>query len=242
MTPNFSKNYLILLFTAPFLLSAQDQFDLVDVALLTGPSISWMHTDNNTISSDGIQLSYKIHAIADFALNDRFSITAGAGLSLGMGGHLKYQTGGNLWSESTLNIPRGDSLPDGVRLGYGVNYLDFPVGFRMKTNQFGKFRFYAQIPELILGIRTRAKGTIEGEGVNTSKEQIKSQVGFFQLAWALGAGTDFYISDKLTLTGGFRFFQTLSDVTDDSGRYKTGERENSKGYINNIDFRVGIIF
>lgn len=231
-----------MLLSLPYWLNAQDQFDLVDVALLTGPSISWMHTDNNTINSKGIKLAYKIHAIADFALNERFSITGGVGLSLGLGGNLVYQTGGNLWSESSLNIPRGDSLPDGVQLGYRVNYIDFPIGFRMKTNQFGKFRFYAQVPELMLGIRTRAKGSIEGEGVNTSGEQIKSQIGFFQLAWALGAGTDYYLSDKITLTGGFRFFQTLADVTDDSGRFRTGNKENSKAYINNIDFRIGLIF
>ena len=224
--------------------SAQSQtiLDDINMVLITGPGISWISSDDNTIETKGFRLSYKIHAMADYALNDRFSITGGVGLSLAMGGKMKYQKGGDLWSESKLSVARGDSLPDGVQLGYFINYIDFPIGFRMRTNQFGKFRFFAHMPELSLGLRTRAKGSIEGQGVSSSGEQIKSQIGFLNFGWGIGAGTEFYYSEKLTLTGGIRFFQSLTDITDDSGRFRDGSKENSKGVIHNLDLRLGIIF
>jgi opacity protein-like surface antigen len=229
------------IFSSPTL-KAQNILDDISMVLITGPGVSWISSDDNTINSQGFRISYKIHAMADYALNERFSLTGGLGLSLAMGGKMKYQKGGDLWSESRLNVTRGDSLPDGVELGYFVNYIDFPIGFRMRTNQFGKFRFFAHMPELSLGIRTRAKGSIEGQGISTSGEQIKNQVGFLNFSWGIGAGTEYYFSEKLTLTGGIRFFQSLTDITDDSGRFRDGTKENSKGVIHNLDLRFGIIF
>lgn len=229
------------IFSATFL-HGQTKLDLVDMALITGSGISWMSTDDNIVNTNGLNLTYKIHVLADYALNERFSITGGVGLSLGMGGKLKYDQGGNLWSESKIKVTHADSLPDGVVLGYAVNYLDFPIGFKMKTREFGKYRFFAHLPELSIGLRTRARGTIEGAGISTSKEQIKEQVHGLNLSWGLGVGTDYFFSDDLTFTAGIRFFQSISDITDDSGRFRDGTKENSKALINNIDLRFGIIF
>lgn len=220
------------------------QFENLKVNIINGPNFGWMKANDSKVTTEGTKVGYKLHVEAERKLNDRFSITGGIGLALGQGGKLGYQKGGNLWSESTgkLNISRPDSLPDGVALGYGVNYVDFPIGFKMRTNDFGKFRFYAQLPEFSLGIKTGAKGSIEGSGVNSSKENINSQVTFINFFWGLGAGIEYKISDDIALIGGLRFYQSLIDVTDDSGRYRDNSKENSKGTINSLDVRIGVSF
>ena len=36
--------------------------------------------------------------------------------------------------------------------------------------------------------------------------------------------------------------QSIIDVTDDSGRFLDGKKENSKGTINSMDIRIGVSF
>ena len=235
------RNILILgLIVIPLL--SYSQFDNLKVSILTGPSFGRIGTDNNKISSKGINLGYKLHIQGEYLLNDRFSITIGLGLSLSQGGSLVFDQGGHLWSESKLSISKPDSLPNGVKLGYNINYLEFPIGFKMRTNSFGKFRFYAQMPEFSTGIRTKAKGSIIGTDVKSSKEQIKKEIQFLNLSWALGLGTEYSVSEKLDLIFGVRFFQSITDITDDSGRYFDNSKENSKGILNSLDLRFGVLF
>ena len=140
------------------------------------------------------------------------------------------------------SILRGDSLPAGVVLGYGVNYFDFPFGFKLRTNEFGKFKFYAHLPEFVIGFKTKAKGSIDGAGVSSTKEKINKQVTFLTFGWAVGAGVEYKLSDEVALIGGLRFMQSIIDVTDDSGRFLDGKKENSKGTINSMDIRIGVSF
>ncbi|MFN8332618.1 MAG: hypothetical protein U0T81_15615 [Saprospiraceae bacterium] len=41
---------------------------------------------------------------------------------------------------------------------------------------------------------------------------------------------------------GVRYQQSITDVTDDSGKYFDGKSQNSKDKINSIDFRIGVVF
>ena len=57
-----------------------------------------------------------------------------------------------------------------------------------------------------------------------------------------GAGVEYKLSDEVALIGGLRFMQSIIDVTDDSGRFLDGKKENSKGTINSMDIRIGVSF
>ncbi|MEP7195542.1 MAG: porin family protein [Saprospiraceae bacterium] len=235
------KLNILILILIPWM--ANSQLDRVNACLILGPNISWIGTDDNTIKTENNRLGFKIQVQGEYLLNERYSLTGGLGLSLIQGGKLKYAQGGNLWSESKLSIPNGDSLSNGVILGYKVNYMEIPIGFKMRTSQYGKYRFYAQLPEFSLGIRLRARGDIlEVNGLNSSNENIKSQILFLTFNWGLGIGTEYQIKDNLNLILGVRYMQSLLDVTDDSGRYFDGSKQNSNDRINNLDFRIGLIF
>ncbi|MEO6189643.1 MAG: outer membrane beta-barrel protein [Saprospiraceae bacterium] len=231
---------ICILFCLPFM--AFSQSDRFKASLLVGPSITWMTSDDKFISTESNRFGFKIHVQGEYLFNSRYSFTAGLGLSLLQGGKLGYQKGGNLWSETSLSLPKGDSLPNGVSLSYRVNYLDIPFGFKMRTVQYGKFRFYAHLPEFSIAIRTGAKGDIIGSGVASSDENIKHQILFINFGWGLGIGTEYELKDEFNLLFGVRFFQSLNDVTDNSGTYFDGSKQNSKDKINALDFRIGLVF
>ncbi len=211
-------------------------------SLITSPTFSWISSNDNSIETESNQLGIKLQLQGEYFLTDKFSLTAGTGLSLLQGGNLSYKQGGNLWSESKLSIPNSDSLPNGVSLGYKIKYWEFPMGFKMTTSSIGSFRYYAQLPEFILGIRLGAKGSISGNGVSTSDESIGSQILFLHVAWALGAGFEYELLSNLNLQVGVRYQQSITDVTDDSGKYFDGTKQNSKDKLNSIELRAGIIF
>jgi opacity protein-like surface antigen len=230
------------LFVLPLIINAQ--VDKLKVSIMNGPTFGWMTSNDSKILTSGTKLGYKLHVEAEYLLSERYSFTGGIGLSLNQGGKLEYLQGGNLWSESLsdLSIIKGDSMPNGVILGYGINYVDFPVGFKLRTNEFGKFKFYAHLPEFMLGFKTKAKGSIKGAGINTEKENISKQATFLSLGWGIGAGAEYKISDDVSIIAGLRFTQSIIDVTDDDGRYFDGSKENSKGTINSLDLRIGVAF
>ncbi|MCC6815894.1 MAG: PorT family protein [Saprospiraceae bacterium] len=235
------KKFLLLFGFVPFFLIAQA--DKFKVGLTASTGLSWMNSEAKEITTEENNISFKLLATAEYQLSEKFSITGGVGLSNRQGGELQYGKGGNLWSESAskLSIPRPDSLPDGVLLRYKANYLDFPIGFKVQTPPVGKIKFFIH-PDLGLGIRLNAKGDISGANVLSTKENIKSQIFFLAFNWGLNIGSEYALTDEIGLLFGLRYQQSLSDVTDDSGRYYDNTKVNYKDKISNLDLKVGVIF
>ena len=234
------KVVIYLLFLLP--LAASAQFENLKVSFILGPNLSWMGSNDSKVTSDGANLGFKMHVLGEYLLNDRYSFTGGLGLSFLQGGKLSFAQGGNLWSEAELGIPKKVSLSNGVVLGYRVNYAEIPFGFKMRTDPFGKWRFYANVPEFSIGLKSRARGSIDKNINNSTKENISKEIAFLNISWAAGIGTEYSLSDNLAIIAGIRYFQSITDITDDSGRYFDGSKEDSKGTIYNIDFRIGVLF
>lgn len=229
----------IILFLFPAFSYAQD----LRFSVLTGPSLSWMRANNNKIVSSGSEISWKVNVQGEYWFNDRYGLTGGIGLSIGQGGGLEYEKGGNLWKEAELSDPIYRDLPVNSTLIYHMNYIDIPFGFKLRTNEFGKYRFYIHAPEFSISIRTKARGDIDATNLPfTEKEDIREMVHFFTLFYAIGVGTEIRISQDIILLGGLRFNQSFTDITDDSGTYSDGGKESSKGILSSIDFRFGVIF
>ncbi len=237
-------NWKQLRLVAIFCLSTSAMFSQeYRVSIITGPNFSWMSADDNQILTEGSKLGYKIHVNGEYGFNERYALTGGLGISLAQGGSLRYVNGGNLWSEASLSSPVYDSLPNGVLLGYSTNYVEIPFGFKIRTNAFGRIKFYFNAPEFSIGFRTRARGAIEGPGIPSTKdENINRQILFLNFSYGIGLGTELEISEDLALIAGGRFFQSITDVTDDSGRFFNGKKENSKGVLSSVDIRIGVLF
>ncbi|NOT36994.1 MAG: PorT family protein [Saprospiraceae bacterium] len=233
------KHKLLILFLFPFNLFSQS--DKIKVSFQTGMGLSWLSSESKEITSELNNINFNLLAQADYNLNEKFAITGGLGLSYRQGGELQFERGGNLWSESKLTIPKGDSLPNGVSLTYRVNYVDLPIGFKVTTHPIGNFKFFVH-PDISMGIRLGAKGDISGSNVSSEKENIKSQILFLTFNWGLNLGTEYMLDENIGLLFGIRFQQSLNDVTDDSGRYFDNTKVDYKDKINNLGVRVGLIF
>lgn len=225
------------------LVTAQDD---IRFGFQLSPSFSWMTANTNRINPSGTNMGLKLGMIGEYYFRDNYAFTTGIGFFFNSGGTLLHEYGGSYWTRSDLG-PSLDTLPDNVKLKYGVQYLEIPVGLKMRTREFGYLRYFLE-PSLFIGLKTQARGNIKGAGVGNEEEKIniRNEVNNLNLSWGVGAGLEYTLSENTSLVGGLGFQIGFADVTDDNGTVfdpvRGDRRENSKGSINAITLRLGVIF
>lgn len=211
--------------------------------VMTGPSITWMRANKNIIQGSESMFSYKAHLTGEYWMTDRYALTGGLGFSLFSGGTLEFEKGGDLLKEAELSDSVYHHLAPHTQIHYKMNFLDIPVGLKIRTGEFHGYRLFLQAPEIIFGIRTKARAKIASAGLPyTEDEDIRNSISFLTLFYGIHVGMEKNISDDLALLMGIRFVQSFTDMTSDEGRYDDGSHENSKGILTGLDFRIGISF
>jgi outer membrane protein with beta-barrel domain len=237
-----------------------------NLGLQISPVTSWMTTDDNTIKGDGISTGLRVGLIGEKYFQENYAIMGSFSLLTNQGGTLIHDTGGNLWPSSNLsdpNLNKGQKpLPDGTKLGYSLNYLEFAMGLKLKTNSIGNqrsLRIYAELPTFAVAYALKAKGEINATGINTNDEEIKKEVRNLMLAWGLGGGIELTLKNGIKLIGGVSFQQSMTDITKNKGKkafdliddmgttdptddeYELQD-ENSKALLHSLTYRIGIFF
>ena len=250
------KNVLIVFaFFLGFNLSyGQSEFDAENLrfGFQMSPTFSWMSANTTRINPSGTNLGLKLGMLAEyyFTGDSRYAFTTGLGFSFNSGGTLLHEFGGSYWTRSDLP-PRLDTLPDNVKLKYGIQYLEIPVGLKMRfAPETSRDIAYFIEPALTIGFKTQARGEITGTGVGELDEKIniRQEVNALNLSLGIGAGIEYQLSGNMSLIGGLAFQSGFTDATDDSGKVindpnkPDGAQEDSKGVVNNLIVRIGLLF
>ncbi len=226
-------------------LSAQSAFRF---GFQLSPNFTWMANNERTINGNGSNLGLKVGVIGEkfISAQDNYMVTFGIGFAFNQGGTLKHDIGGDFWTNS---LDEGDplrTLPDGVNLKYGIQYIELPLGLKMRTQEFGYLRYYIE-PAFTLGIRTQARGSVDGAGgISEEDIPIKKDVAFLNLSLGIGAGVEYSIGENLSLVGGLAFQSGFTDVSKNDGVQKEAGQppvsEDSKAKINSLTIRIGVMF
>ena len=228
------------------------------------PNLTWIASSDNTINATSGNTGLKLGVVGEYYFDERYAITAGLGFAFNQGGTLQHDRGGNFFIESDLSNPNlnsGDKpLPDGVELTYKIQYVEIPVGLKMRTDEMGYFRYFAEIPIFPTAIRTQARGNIEGTGISVEDLDINKDVTLFSFSWGLGAGVEYSISSNTAIVAGLYFQNQLIDFTDNSARIAidqtagadtpmdlsddewTTQAEDANSKIGSITLRLGVLF
>lgn len=220
------------------------------------PTFSWISTDDKFINGNGTNLGLKLGMLGEkyFAGSESYALTFGVGFAFNQGGTLSHDSdgefeGGNYWSQSELSNELYRELPDPVNLKYSIQYIEIPIGLKMRTQEFGYLRYFVE-PGFNLGIKTQARGAISGASFeNVENEDIKKDVNFLNIALGLGAGVEYTIGENTALVGGLYFQNGFIDMTDDGatrfqrdGATLTEIKEDSKASVKSITIRIGVMF
>lgn len=217
------------------------------------PHWSWIASDDKRMERVGSQLGFKFGLVGDFFLDNewRYAITTGFNLSYNQGGTL--QSGyvqGVFWPNSNLSESRFDTVPMGAHLQHRVNFLDIPIGLKLRGGLGSRspMDFFVELPVFNLGFRMGAKGDISNTvGQNTVDENIVGDIKGMAVSWGLGGGIEYQINDNTRIFCGMSFQTQLSDLTRNKntavltteGNWR---RDNSTSKIQMLSLRTGLFF
>ncbi len=210
------------------------------------PSFSSMSSSSNDIVGVGSNLGLKLGLIGENRFSDNYALSFGIGFHFNSGGSLNYKSRGKFWSNSDY-ILRDSIVSAGARLKYSLQYLEIPIGLRMRTQEFGRYRYYIE-PALAIGIRTQARGTITTDKGDIESINITDEVNAFQLLWSVGGGTEYSIANNTALMLGIYYQSGFTGVAADNSNttYPTtaaaGKIDDSKRTTGNLTIRIAVMF
>jgi len=228
------------------------------------PNLTWLTSNDNTINRDGSNIGLRLGVMGEYYFTERYAITGGLGFAFGQGGSLNHEIGGNFFIESELSNPNLNvgpkPLPDNTTLGYKIQYIEIPVGLKMRTDEIGYFRYFAEIPVFNLSFRAQSRGSIDAEGIMEEELDINKDVTPINFAWGLGGGVEYSITSNAVLVAGLYYQSSFIDITDDSAiqastfidagidpldpsddNFET-RPEDSNVNIGSITLRIGVLF
>lgn len=256
-------SFLTLLFIISLCYNVQSQNN-IRFGFQISPNLTWINSNDNTINREGVNFGLRLGVMGEYYFSDRYAITGGLGFAFGQGGSLTHETGGNFFRESDLSNPTLNAgqkpLPDGVELGYKIQYIEIPLGLKMRTDEIGYLRYFAEVPIFTLGFRAQSRGSIDGEGIIEEDLDINRDVTPINISWGIGGGIEYSITSNAVLVAGLYYNASFIDITDNDA-IRAGDfidagndindplddnfvtsPEDSNVNIGSITLRIGVLF
>ncbi len=188
------------------------------------PQFSWMSSDIKNVESDGSKFGVNIGLNMDNFFAQNYAFTTGISID---------NTGGNLTfeNEKKLKISGTDTtLNPGSTVHYKLQYINIPLGLKLKTNEIGYLTFFANLG-INGGINIKATGEVDNFELDS--ENISDEIKLFNLGYYIGAGVEYSIGGNSAIILGLTYTNGFIDITTDS---------DNKITLNNFAIRIGILF
>jgi hypothetical protein len=193
-------------------------------SVVVDPQITWMNSDSKRVEREGTNLGVGGGLVMDNFFTENYAFSTGL---------LILSTGGSLNYSDSLDFQFGESntiLLPGSTLRYKMQYLTIPFGLKLKSNEIGYFKFFANLG-LNTHINLKASGTVKSEDI--SGESIKDEVNFFMMSYFFGGGVEYSLGGNTALIGGLYFSSGIWDVT---------STNNYRAQIGSLSLRLGVKF
>lgn len=228
---------LLLLFSSIFILHfniGHTQNTDFRLGFEISPTLSWLSSDVKKIQSDGSNLGLQIVMNGEYYFRPNYALKSGLGISFRNGGQLKFEDGGIVLPDSELSNEDLRMLPANGTVRYKVQYVEIPFGFKMRTNEIGMFRYFAELPVFTLGLCMQSRGDIGLSG--GENENIAKDTRWMNFSWGLGGGAEYAISSTTSLIAGIFFQQGVTDIL------SKNDANPAKAELNRLSFRLGMMF
>jgi len=226
------------------------------IGFQASPVFSGMRNKDDLIVKNGGNLGLKLGVMSDIYFKNNFSFTMGLNFAFHEGGEFLYEIGGNYLPDSDLSDPllqEGDKpLPDGVKIRYQLQYLEVPVGLKLRTEEKGNITYFFEAPVFTFSFLTRGRGDIESVDFLFEDENIYKDLVVANIFLGFGAGMELAISKNNSLIGGLYWQRGLFDVTKDKGWRSVmnpdinptylRDEDDSRATVGNLILCLGILF
>jgi hypothetical protein len=216
--------FLILVYGFVFT-SAQQR---IGFGIHADPVISWFSTDISQIRNNGARPGFNFGLTYSKYFAPNYSFTTGISL---------LSTSGRLVSSDTTFIDisgtRSKVLPNNPVV-YKIQYLTFPVGLKLQTNQIGYITFFSDlglVPKVVINRK------LDIPSLSMSGEKGSDEIRLFNLSYHVTAGIEYSLGGTTALVFGLDYDNNFLDITKDPGSRRTNKVSQKI-----FSFRFGVNF
>lgn len=212
-----------------FLFSAGHGQSKMRFSVHADPQFAWLGSSNDdAIDPDGSVFHLQAGLQMDYFFEENYAFIVGFGIN-NLGGNLLYR-------DSAYYVNGTGSVNDtlwtapGQRMKMNLQYLDIPLGLKLKTEELGYATFFLQ-----LGFNPmfNINAKLSSRDADYDREDIKKSVNVFSLGYHVGAGVEYRLGGNTAAIGGIRWSSGLTNVTENDGSGLT---------TNAISIHLGILF
>jgi hypothetical protein len=228
----YFKNYLgkSLLCALLTLITLQqiDAQQRIGFGIHADPVISWFTSDINQVKNNGARPGFNFGVTFNNYFAPNYSLSMGLSI---------LSAGGRLVSSDTTIMHFSNSTPKvlpGNSITYRLQYLTFPIGLKLQTNQIGYVRFFSDIgfvPKIVVNRK------IDIPSLNISGENGSNELRLFNLSYHVTGGVEYSLGGTTALIFGLDFDNNFLDITKDNSN-KRADRVSQKI----LSFRFGVNF
>jgi opacity protein-like surface antigen len=188
------------------------------------PQFAWFSSDDKGAEPNGSIFHLQAGLQMDYLFAENYAFALGVAIN-NLGGNLLY-------TDSTEFSIKGEPVQvvPGNSVKQNLQYVDIPVGLKLKTEELGYATFFFQLGFNPM-ININAKGT--SDAASMDKDDIRENIHLFCLGYHAGAGVEYKLGGNTAVIGGIRWTSGLTDVTDN-------DRANVK--LNALSVHLGILF
>jgi hypothetical protein len=147
------------------------------------------------------------------------------------------RAGGRLVSTDTTVLEFTNSkstvLP-GNPVVYKIQYLVFPLGLKLQTNQIGYVTYFSDLgldPKIVIS------RSADIPSLNITDENATNELRMFNLSYHVTAGIEYSLGGTTALVFGLSFDNNFLDITKDNGNQPTDKVSHKM-----LSFRFGVNF
>jgi hypothetical protein len=217
----------------------------IKLGLKSAPQITWVTTESKSISSSGSKLNAAYGLMFDYYFTENYAFATEIAVA---------SYAGDLTVKDS-KITRGGTAAnyEDVNYKYRTQYVSVPLMLRMRTNEIGYFRYFAEFG-LDLGALVRAKADIKNSSIDLSDVNVNNpdkedeygiesndnppvkyddDAVFFRTAMVIGAGIQYNIFGTTQLVAGVRYNNALNNFA---------VEDNWKARMNAVSLNIGVLF
>jgi len=183
--------------------------------LKVAPTVAWLKPDSKGLSKDGSKLGFTYGLVGESSFSTNYSLTYGL--------QVTYRGG----------ILNNDTLKVNARSSYVLKYVELPIGIKMKTNEFNRYRYFGQFG-LVPGFNLSAKASNDAE----SNIDVKDYTTDINMSMLIAVGTEYTISGSTTFLASLEFNNGFVDVLSK----KNDNDPEFKAISNYVALNLGIMF
>ncbi len=160
----------------------------IKLGIFAAPQFGWFSTEAKDASSDGSMVGFEAGLSMDKYFAKNYALSSGISICK-QGGNISYDNSASYSMEiydSTINL-------SGKKVRYDIQYLNIPVGLRLRSNEIGYLRIHV-IVGLTNQLRLKAKATDNSTNA-FKKDPIDKNISLYNLAYHFGGGIDYALGE-----------------------------------------------